>query len=182
MSDNDNNMSIYGVNNNNFSSSISSIKEEVFIKLKGFTKYIYNKSRDKKMMEMMDIMQLCLKLFQQNMEEMVFSPKNKISEDVMNMVNILKNEFKTFNDDNEYGKGVFKFSHHLANLYEEIIIIIDYSDKIIQINIPKFNDSIILDHILISAELQIVIPKNSFKKFQNTLQKEDIILTQMIQC
>jgi hypothetical protein len=48
---------------------------------------------------------------------------------------------------------VFKFSLSLANLYWEIIIIIDYSNEIIQINIPEFNDSIILNYILFSGEL-----------------------------
>jgi hypothetical protein len=84
---------------------------------------------------------------------------------------MLKDEVKTFNEDNEYYKGVFDFSQPLANLYEKIIIVIDYNNKIIQINIPKLNDSIILDHFSIFAELQEVIPVNSFKKFQNIFQK-----------
>jgi hypothetical protein len=64
---------------------------------------------------------------------------------------------------------VFDFSQSLTNFYFQIIIIIDYTNKILQINIPKFNDSIILDHILIFAELQIVIPVNSFKKYERNM-------------
>jgi hypothetical protein len=37
----------------------------------------------------------------------VFGPKNKISENVKDIVNILKGEVKKFNDDSEYNKILF---------------------------------------------------------------------------
>jgi hypothetical protein len=64
---------------------------------------------------------------------------------------------------------VFHFSQHLANLNGEIIIIIDYSDKIIDINVPNFKDSILLDHFSIFFKLQGVVLSN-FEEFQNILR------------
>jgi hypothetical protein len=60
--------------------------------------------------------------------------KNKILENVIDIVDKLKDEVKILNEDNEYYEGVFDFSQPLANLYLQIIIIIDYINKIIQIN------------------------------------------------
>jgi hypothetical protein len=79
------------------------------------------------------------------------NPKNEISENIIYMINILKIEVKKFNY-NEYYKGVFHFSQPLTNFYLQIIIIIDYNNKIIQVNIPKFKDSILLDYFSIFAE------------------------------
>jgi hypothetical protein len=94
-------------------------------------------------MEMINIMQFYLKVFKVNLQEIFFSFKNNFSENVIDIVNKLKDEVKIFNEDNEYYECVFDFSQPLTNLYEEIIIIIDYTNKIIQINIPKIIQIII---------------------------------------
>jgi hypothetical protein len=60
----------------------------------------------------------------------ILSSKNNFSENIIDIVDKLKDEVKTFNEDNEYYEGVFDLSQHLANSYEKIIIIIDYNNKI----------------------------------------------------
>jgi hypothetical protein len=73
----------------------------------------------------------------------ILGRKNKISEKAREMVNILNDEIINFNKTYLNNEGEFNFSQLLPNLYGEIIIIIDYSNKLIQINIPEFNKKII---------------------------------------
>jgi hypothetical protein len=167
MSDNDNNMNMYWVNNNSSSSSISSMGKDVFTQIL----IILGKYRiDKEMKndENDKYYAIISQPISRDYGGDILTPHNKISEDVINIVNKLKDEVKIFNDNNKYNKGVFHLSQPLANLYGEIIIIIDYSDKLIQTNIPKFNDNILFNYILFSAKLQTIIPFK-FEEFQDKL-------------
>jgi hypothetical protein len=101
----------------------------------------------------------------------VLGPKKKISEELKAIVNILNYKVKDSNKTHLNNVGEFNFSQHLTNLDEEIIIIINYSNKLIQINIPEFNNNIVFNYISFFIKLQRLIPENSFKEFQNILQK-----------
>jgi hypothetical protein len=87
-------------------------------------------------MKIVDIIQLYLKLFQMYMEEIFLCPQSQISDEITFLVNILKKKVLKFNETNLNNQElvevleVFDFIQPLANLYNKMILVIDYSNKL----------------------------------------------------
>jgi hypothetical protein len=96
MFDNDNNMSMYCVNNNSSSSSISLTREEVFIKIKDLVSQyrIDQEMRNDGNNQYYAIM--CQSIHREFAGDFL-SSKNNFSENVIDIVDKLKDEVKTFN-------------------------------------------------------------------------------------
>jgi hypothetical protein len=90
-------------------------------------------------METTDIMQLYLKLFQIYMKEIFLVFK----------VNELMNKVRKINETYLYNQEEFHFIQHLTNLYDKMILIIDYS-KTIQINILQLDNNNIFFYDIIT--------------------------------
>jgi hypothetical protein len=109
MSDNDNNMSIYDTNNNNSSSSSSLTKEEVFIKIKDLVSQ-YRIDEEMKNDGNDQYYAILSQVIPNLYGGDVLSSKNNFSENVIDILDKLKDVVKTFNEDNECYEGVFDFS------------------------------------------------------------------------
>jgi hypothetical protein len=132
MSGNDNNMSIHGVSNNSSSSSLT--EEEVFTQIKDLvSQYRIDKEMENDGNDQYHsiLSQAIPNLYGGD----ILSSKNNFSENVIDIFDKLKDKLKSFNEDNEYYESVFDFSQPLANFYLKVIITIDYTDKLIQINL-----------------------------------------------
>jgi hypothetical protein len=163
MPDNKNNnkddMNMYGVNNNNSSSlSISSIEDEAFLYMQAILKK-YRINQDMKNDESDGYYVIISQVIPNLYRGDALGLQSKIPYDVKILDNMIYSLVLIFNETHLSNKEKFKFAQPLTNSYGKIIVIIDYSKKVININIP-YNNTIFHFVVITLVNLEDLVQSN----------------------